>query len=207
MPYKLVVLHTGYVESGSLGQVAFKYRPFDHDLLLEDSPLEALNNLATDLFVKWWWDTYTTYRDYKTKEAKWDKIHFESFEYDMRHMVSDTADSFGCQELINWWPWCDWAELQSVPLGQTINIYEKAEELIPLFVDFGTVDYNNRRSPSPEDENWTKVKQLYFEWIRKKDLYWNGREGMTKLSLEEYREKLFWSSCKTYDGSRPKWNG
>jgi len=48
-----------------------------------------------------------------------------------------------------------------------------------------------------------KIKELYQQWLQAKDLHWNDFDkGFIPVTVEEYREKLFKSCCRTW-GAQP----
>jgi len=181
--FRLIVLNTGYVETGSLGMVALIYQHFNAKPPFEGTPQEFVTNLANALFSKWWSEiSYMFIKDYKTRELEWNRIAPPQFKRFIINLPSDTADSFGCEDIPGWWPWNRWDELQKIPLEQTIHIFEKAEELLPLYVAI-----------EPETPDLERMKQLYGAWLQ--------QNRPDNFNLEEYREKLFKRVC-TVGGER-----
>lgn len=115
--FRLIVVNTGYVETGSLGMVAFLYKPFNAKPPFEGTAQEFVTDLANSLFTKWWWEiSYYAIKDYKTREIDWNLINPDAFRRFIANLHCDTANSFGTEDILNWWPWNKWSQLQRVSL-------------------------------------------------------------------------------------------
>jgi hypothetical protein len=164
--FRLISFATGYVENNSLGQVFFLRRGDSS----EDTAEQVLSNFANDLFTKWFWDT----------EGLETWLIPENFEQFIEEIPFCTADRFGGSELEEWRTWVGLANILSVPLEETIEIFESGEDLILAFVDFDALG-------ELEHKNFAPTRTRFLEYRSRR---WPGEK------LEKGRAEVVRRHCR-----------
>lgn len=180
MPYQMIVLKTGYVESSSLALVVFI-----GDARFTDDKETVLTAFATALWLKWCEDELYCLKwsgpkpETGERQIDWTRFNPSRFEDWIFKLPTSTADSFGGAEIGHWWPWHDWTTIVSIPRDETIVIYEKTETLLPLHVALSIW-------PDIPDENsdFSKAFKLYRATLVEK----RSEEDLTKFRQDLAKE-------------------
>lgn len=175
--FKLIVINTGHAGASSVGTALFKYK-----YVIDGSVEDALSNLTTRLFEAWWWSTWRTY---SKKERRWRYFSFYSFRELIKNLPGLTANDFSGEGVRDWDMWPDWSEVASVPLEQTVRVFGRAENLLPLYVNLAEFDSN----PLESKEVFDKTKEVYLRSLRR---------GYEFTSVEKDKQRLLELCCKTW---------
>lgn len=97
-----------------------------------------------------------------------------------------TANSFTGEDLSGWWPWLLWDEIARVPLTETIHVFENAEVLLPLCIDWSVFEAD----PLHSEEVFSKTKEIYSSTFDSID---------RSMTVDEHKRKLLKRSCKTWE--------
>jgi len=170
MNFKQIAFTCGYAETGQVGTTIFQRRSNEEPLnTIED----ALKDFATDLFFVWWDSEGSFYINEKECARchqsinKIDSKRFLAFEAWVLTLATADTNHTDCEN-ISWTPWLIWSQIAKIPLEETIQIIEKAESILPLFVELEQY----------EEGLGSEIVKAYNTWVNNK----------SKDSLEERKE-------------------
>lgn len=161
-PYKQIVVSTGYVETGRAGLIVFQLKPFSQDQFEYNTPREALESLALDLFIEWWNEEGAPYYVYgkDPKAIDYNRIDFDWFGGWIAELPGMTADQIGMAfQSGSWCPWNTWDQIASIPLNQTVAIREQAEAILTWLVNPSKFE----NALLYDDEN--RLPELWSSWM------------------------------------------